>query len=53
MNKIDFSCRVIQWVLLLQEFDINMIDKLGKHNVVAYLLSILTHVVDKELIDDA
>ena len=52
MNKTNVSCRVIRWILLLQEFDITIIDKPRKHNAVVYFLSTLTHVADKDLIDD-
>ena len=52
MNKIDVNGRVIRWLFLLQEFDITILDKLGKHNVVAYFLSRLTHDADKELVDE-
>ena len=53
MNKTDVSCRIISWLLLLQESDIIIIDKQGKNNVVANFLFRLTHVADKETIDDA
>ena len=37
----------------MQEFDITIIDKPGKHNVVEDFLSRLTHVAYKELIYNA
>ena len=35
MNKPITNARVTRWLLLLQEFDITIIDKPGKENVVA------------------
>ena len=42
MTKADSKARLLRWVLLLQEFDIEMIDKKGSENVVADHLSRLT-----------
>ena len=53
MDKSDVICRVIKRILLLQEFDITILDKPGKHNVVEYLFSKLNHVVDKEMVYNA
>lgn len=53
MNKYDVNSRVIRWLLLVQEFDISILDKLGKHNVVAIFLSRLNHDADKDLVNDA
>ena len=39
MNKYITSGRVTQWILFLQEFNITIIDKPGKENLVAYFLS--------------
>jgi hypothetical protein len=36
------SARVTRWLLLLQEFDITIVDRPGKENVVADFLSRLT-----------
>jgi hypothetical protein len=45
MNKPITNARVTIWLLLLQEFDITIVDKLGKENVVADFLSRL-HIND-------
>ena len=42
MNKTITNGRVTLWLLLLQEFDITVLDKPGKDNVVADFLSRLT-----------
>eukprot|EP00253_Pinus_taeda_P017050 PITA_17050 len=39
MNKSVTNARVTRWLLLLQEFDITIVDRLGKENVVADFLS--------------
>ena len=39
MNKPITPGRITRWLLLLQEFDITIVDKLGKGNVVANFLS--------------
>ena len=44
---------IIRWILILQEFYTTILEKPGKHNAVADLWSRLTHVADKELVDDA
>ena len=43
MNKPVTNARVTRWLLLLQEFDITIIDKPGKENGVAYFLSHFTN----------
>ena len=53
MNKSSLDSRVIRWILVLHEFDIIILDNLGKHNVVEFFLSRLTHDVDRYLVDDA
>ena len=53
MNKPNTSGRIIIWLLLLQEFNSTILDKPQKHNVVAKFVSRLTHVRNKELVDDA
>ena len=39
MNKAITNGRATRWLLLLQEFNINIIDKLIKGNIVTYFLS--------------
>jgi len=39
MNKLDVYARIIRWLLLLQQFYLTIVDKLGKENVVADFLS--------------
>ena len=39
MNKPMVSARIIIWLLLLKEFNVTIIDKPGKANVVTYFLS--------------
>jgi len=39
MNKLDVNARIIRWLLLLQQFDLTIVDKPGKENVVANFLS--------------
>ena len=39
MGKKDAKQRLIKWVLLLQKFDLEIIDKKGSDNVIAYHLS--------------
>lgn len=43
MNKSVANYRVTRWLLLLKEFDITIIDKPGKDNVVSNFLSQLTN----------
>ena len=50
----DAKPRLIRWVLLLQEFDLHVVDKKGAHNPVADNLSRLENVLnDPQLIDDS
>jgi len=39
MNKPDVNARIIKWLLLLQQFDLTIVDKPGKENVVVDFLS--------------
>ncbi|XP_050369085.1 uncharacterized protein LOC126787211 [Argentina anserina] len=43
LSKSDTKPRLLRWILLLQEFDIEIVDKPGKVNLVADHLSRLTH----------
>ena len=52
MNKPITSGRITRWLLLLQEFNITIIDKPGKENMVADFLSRLTHIDDNVPVHD-
>ena len=53
-EKKDAKPRLIRWVLLLQEFDLHIIDRKGAKNAVADNLSRLENVLDDPLpIDDS
>ena len=49
MEKKDAKPRLIRWVLLLQEFDLHIIDRKGVENPVADNLSRLENVLDDPL----
>jgi len=52
-NKPDVNARIIRWLLLLQQFDLTIIDKLGKENVVVDFLPRLgLPVGDEGMVDD-
>ena len=54
MEKKDAKPRFIRWVLLLQEFDLHIIDRKGAENPAADNLSRLENVLDDPLpIDDS
>ena len=53
MNKPVTNARVTRWLLLLQEFDITIIDKPGKENVVADFLSHFTNSDDSFPVEDS
>lgn len=42
MNKPITNGRITRWLFLLQEFDITIVDKLGKDNVIVYFISRLS-----------
>ena len=48
MEKKDAKPRLIQWVLLLQEFDLHITDRKGAENPVADNLSRLENVLDDD-----
>ena len=52
MNKPITNGRVTRWLLLLQEFNIIVIDQPGKENLVADFLSRIQHNSDTKPIDD-
>jgi hypothetical protein len=52
MNKPVTNARVTRWLLLLQEFNITIIDRPLRDNLVVYLLSRLIHIGDSTLVDD-
>jgi hypothetical protein len=51
MNKLVTNSRVTRWFLLLQEFNITIIDRPGKDNLVDFL-SRLIHIGDNAPLDD-
>ena len=53
MNKTDVSGRVVRWLLLLHKFNLTIMDKPRKHNVVVNLLARLEHTSCQEMIEDA
>jgi hypothetical protein len=53
MRKTVTNDRVTRWLLLLQEFEITILDKHGKYNVLADFLSRITNNSDVTLVDDS
>ena len=53
MNKPITNARITRWMLLSQEFDITIIDKLGKENVIADFLSRFTNNDDNFPLEDS
>ena len=49
MEKKDAKPRLIRWVLLLQEFDLHIVDRKGAENPVADNLSRLENILDDPL----
>ena len=52
MNKPIRNGRVTRWLLLLQEFNITIIDRPSKENIVAYFLSRIQHEDGTKTIDN-
>ena len=53
MNKPDVNAHIITWLLLLQQFDLTIVDKPGKENVFADFLSRLDLPTGEEgMVDD-
>jgi hypothetical protein len=52
MKKPVTNPRVTKWLLLLQDFNINIIDRPGKDNLVDDFLSRMIHLGDNALVDD-
>ena len=52
MNKLITNGRVTKWLLLLQEFNITIIDRHGKENLVADFMSRIQHDSDTKPVDD-
>jgi len=48
ISKLDVNAQIIRWLLLLQQFDLTIIDKLGRENVVVDFLSRLNFLVGEE-----
>ena len=48
MPKKDVKLRIIIWVLLLQEFDLEIMDKKGSDNVIADHLSRFEKPIDEK-----
>ena len=53
MNKPVTNARVTRWFLLLHEFDVTIIDKPGRENVVTDFLSRFTNSDDDLLVEDS
>ena len=53
MNKPITNARVTRWLLILQEFDISIVDRPTEENVVVEFISQLTHNDDNLLVDES
>lgn len=52
MNKLVVNTRIIRWLLLLQEFNVTIVDKPRKSNVVVDFLSQIKHDGDCAPVQD-
>lgn len=52
MNKVVVGGRIIRWLLLLQEFDITIVDKPSKDNLIADFLSRMVLQGDNQPMDN-
>ena len=53
MKKLYVNAYIIRWLLLLQQFDLTIVDKLGKENFVADFLSTVNFPTSEEgMVDD-
>lgn len=53
MIKLVMSGRIIRWLLLLQEFNVTILDKIGKANSIDDFLSRIACPMNKGLFDDS
>lgn len=52
MKKPDVNARIIRWLILLQQFDLTIIDKPSEENVVAHFLSRVNLLGGEGMVDD-
>jgi len=53
MNKLDLNAWIIRWLLLIQQFDLTIVDKHDNENVVANILSRVNLSTGEEgMVDD-
>lgn len=53
MNRLDVNARIIRWFLLLQQFDLIIIDKPSKENVVSdFLFRLALPASEEAMVDD-
>jgi hypothetical protein len=53
MNKPITNGRITRWLLLLQEFNITIVDRPGKENLIAYFLSRIQNGSENDPVDDS